>query len=104
MVVPRDQVRVASAGMVEILPIKNAKALPSGRSWLNMSKPLQNVYYNPLARKWNSHRESQVYDLLSVFHKLALKARLPADKLYFTRSCPMPMLHGTPNCLPPGRH
>lgn len=82
VVVPRDQGRVASARTAEVPSLKNAKALPGVRSWLDMPKPLQDVYYNPLARDWNRYRESQVYDFLSNFHQWALKAGLPADKLY----------------------
>jgi hypothetical protein len=82
VVVPRDQGRVASARTAEVPSLKNANALPGVRSWLDMPKPLQDVYYNPLARDWNRYRESQVFDFLSDFHQWALKAGLPADKLY----------------------
>lgn len=82
VVVPRDQGRVASTQRSEVPSLKNAKALSGVRSWLDMPKPLQDVYYNPLARDWNRYRESQVYDFLSNFHQWALKAGLPADKLY----------------------
>jgi hypothetical protein len=82
VVVPRDQGRVASTQRSEVPSLKNAKALSGVRSWLDMPKPLQDVYYNPLARDWNRYRESQVYDFLSNFHQWALKAGLPPDKLY----------------------
>jgi len=82
VVVPRDQGRVVSARTAELPSLKNAKALTGVRSWLDLPKPLQDVYYNPVARDWNSYRESQVYDFLSDFYQWALKAGLPADKLY----------------------
>lgn len=82
VVVPHDRGRVDSTQRSEVPSLKNAKALPGVRSWLDMPKPLQDVYYNPLARDWNRYRESQVYDFLSTFHQWALKAGLPADKLY----------------------
>ena len=82
VVVPHDRGRVDSTQRSEVPSLKNAKALPGVRSWLDMPKPLQDVYYNPLARDWNRYRESQVYDFLSNFHQWALKAGLPADKLY----------------------
>ena len=82
VVVPRDQGNLASARTAEVPSLKNAKALPGVRSWLDMPKSLQDVYYNPLARDWNLYREAQVYAFLSIFHQWALKAGLPADKLY----------------------
>ncbi|PVY90402.1 hypothetical protein C8C95_1231 [Acidovorax sp. 99] len=82
VVAPRDQRQVVSAPRAEVPSLKNAKALPGLRSWLDMPRPLQDVYYNPLARDWNYYRESQVYDFLRNFHQWALKAGLPADKLY----------------------
>jgi len=82
VVVPRDQGRVASARAAEVPSLKNAKALPGVRSWLDMPKQLQDVYYNPLARDWNLYRESQVHAFLGEFHQWALKAGLPAQKLY----------------------
>lgn len=82
VVVPRDQGAVAATRSAGVPSLKNAKALPGVRSWLDMPKPLQDVYYNPLARDWNLYRESQVSAFLGTFHQWALKAGLPADKLY----------------------
>ena len=47
-----------------------------------MPRALQDVYYNPLARDWNLYRESQVYGFLNAFYDRALRAGLPAGKLY----------------------
>lgn len=82
VVVPRNPGRVASAQTAQVPSLRDAKALPGVRSWLDMPKPLQEVYYNPVARDWNLYRESQVYAFLNEFHQWALKAGLPADKLY----------------------
>jgi hypothetical protein len=82
MVVPRDQGRASSVRPAEVPSLKNAKALPGVRSWLDMPRQLQDVYFNPLARDWNLYRELQVYAFLSEFHQWALKAGLPADKLF----------------------
>ena len=82
VVVPRDQGTVAAARSAGVPSLKNAKALPGVRSWLDMPKPLQDVYYNPLARDWNLYRESQVSAFLGTFHQWALKAGLPTEKLY----------------------
>ncbi|RZJ13709.1 MAG: hypothetical protein EON50_08660 [Acidovorax sp.] len=82
VVAPRDHGPVRASRGAEVPLLKNAKALPGLRSWLDMPKPLQDVYYNPLARDWNLYRESQVFAFLGAFHQWALKAGLPADKLY----------------------
>ncbi len=82
VVVPRDQSRVAAAPAMALPGLKDAKHLSGVRYWLDMPQQLQDVYYNPLARDWNLYRESQVYDFLKDFHARALKAGLPAGKLY----------------------
>ncbi|WP_293187205.1 hypothetical protein [Ottowia sp.] len=82
VVVPRDQSRVKAPRPAVLTRLKDAKQLPGARYWLDMPRPSQDVYYNPLARDWNLYRESQVYDFLKAFHARALKAGLPADKLY----------------------
>lgn len=83
VVVPRDQSRVPSrtpAGLKN-LP-SSEKILPGIRTYMDMPKPLQDVYYNPLARDWNAYRAAQVYAFLNAFYERAVKAGLPADKLY----------------------
>lgn len=83
VVVPRDQSRVSSrtpAGLKNLRATE--KTLPGIRTYMDMPKPLQDVYYNPLARDWNTYRAAQVYAFLNVFYERAVKTGLPADKLY----------------------
>ena len=65
-----------------IKDVQDSKKLPGVRTWLDMPRALQDVYYNPLARDWNLYRESQVYGFLNAFYDRALRAGLPAGKLY----------------------
>jgi len=81
-IVPRDQSRVNAVRFSSLKGLQDAKHLPGVRTWLDMPRPLQDVYYNPLARDWNQYRESQVYRFLKVFYERALKGGLPAEKLY----------------------
>ncbi len=85
VVVPRDQ-SSPPPGLeprrLGWMPAFTALERKGVRSWLDMPPPLQDVYYNPLARDWNHYRESQVFNFLKTFHERALKAGLPAAKLY----------------------
>ncbi len=56
--------------------------LPGVRSWLDLPKAQQDVYFNPLARDWNAFRAWQVERFLAMTYQVALDAGLPADKLY----------------------
>ncbi|MBF5003979.1 beta-galactosidase [Diaphorobacter sp. NR2-3-3-1] len=83
VVVPRDQSTIGSrapAGLRNLAPTE--KTLPGIRTYMDMPKPLQDLYFNPLARDWNEYRATQVYGFLEDFHARALKAGIPADKLY----------------------
>lgn len=82
VIVPRDQSSVVETAMVSVKDLKGIDKLDGVRSWLDIPKSLQDVYYNPLARDWNAYREVQVRDFLAAFHNVALKAGLPRDKLY----------------------
>lgn len=81
-VVARDQGPVKPVRFTAIKDVRDFKKLPGVRTWLDMPRSLQDVYYNPLARDWNLYRESQVYGFLNVFYDRALRAGLPAEKLY----------------------
>ena len=81
-VVARDQSPVSSAKPASLAGLKNAKQLPGVRFWLDLPKPDQDVYFNPLAHDWNTYRAVQVRQFLAAFHHHALQAGLPADKLY----------------------
>jgi len=81
-IVPRDQGRVNAVRFSALKGLQDAKHLPGVRTWLDMPRALQDVYYNPLARDWNQYRQSQVYGFLKVFYERALKGGLPAEKLY----------------------
>ncbi|WP_034696000.1 beta-galactosidase [Acidovorax sp. NO-1] len=81
-VVPRDQGRVNVVRFSALKALDDIKRLPGVRTWLDMPRSLQDVYYNPLARDWNQYRESQVYGFLNAFYERAIQSGLPADKLY----------------------
>jgi hypothetical protein len=81
-VVARDQGPVKPVRFTAIKDVQNSKKLPGVRTWLDMPRSLQDVYYNPLARDWNLYRESQVYGFLNTFYDRALRAGLPPEKLY----------------------
>lgn len=82
MIVPRDQSKVPDLVPPSVAGLKGVDKLEGVRSWLDVPKSLQDVYFNPLARDWNAYRETQVRDFLAAFHSVALKAGLPRDKLY----------------------
>ena len=82
VVVARDQAAPPSAKPKKIASLKAAATLSGVRSWLDQPRPLQDVYYNPLAREWNLFREFQVFQFLKYFREQALKAGLPASKLF----------------------
>lgn len=83
VVVPRDQSRAPSRKPLRLknLPAAESK-LPGIRTYMDSPKPLQDVYYNPLARDWNDYRTSQVHGFLNAFYERAVQAGLPAEKLY----------------------
>lgn len=78
----RDQRAGADKPPSGITSLKDGKGLADVRYWLDLPKTRQNVYFNPLARDWNTYRGEQVRSFLTVFHQTALNAGLPADKLY----------------------
>lgn len=82
IVVSRDQASVVQTKPAAVTSLKNAKALAGVRSWLDIPKSLQDVYFNPLARDWNLYRQWQVKEFLAEFHRRALQAGLPTHKLY----------------------
>ncbi|QIL83977.1 hypothetical protein G7047_18815 [Diaphorobacter sp. HDW4A] len=83
VVVPRNQSAIGSRAPRGLRNLPSAeKRLPSIRTYMDMPKPLQDLYFNPLARDWNDYRATQVYSFLEDFHARALKAGIPAEKLY----------------------
>ena len=81
VVVGRDQKRVDNKP-ARLRSLKDVKALAGVQTWLDLPKPLQDVYFNPLARDWNQFRAEQVNGFMQHFYQVALDAGLPADKLY----------------------
>lgn len=81
VVVGRDQKRI-DRKPPRLRSLKNVKALAGVQTWLDLPKPLQDVYFNPLARDWNQFRAEQVQGFLRHFYQVALDAGLPAEKLY----------------------
>ena len=83
VVVPRDQSRVAAHTPAGLKNLRwTEKTVQGVRTYMDMPKPMQDVYYNPLARDWNAYRAGQVYAFLQTFHERAVQTGLPADKLY----------------------
>lgn len=81
VVMGRDQ-KLVKRKASRLHSLKNVKALPGVQTWLDLPKPLQDVYFNPLARDWNQFRAEQVQGFLTHFYQLALDAGFPAEKLY----------------------
>ena len=82
VVVARDQSRPSDAAAVGVSGLKKPEALAGVRSWLDLPRAGQDMYFNPLARDWNRYRNYQVQQFLAAFHQVALRTGLPADKLY----------------------
>lgn len=78
----RDQSRTSGRVPSGITSLKDGKTLSGVRFWLDLPKAQLSVYFNPLARDWNTYRGEQVRIFLTAFHQTALQAGLPADKLY----------------------
>ncbi len=62
--------------------IKPAKALDGLRFYMDHPRPLQDVYYNPLAELWNTFRESQVETLINYVWLQAMDSGAEQGKLY----------------------
>lgn len=60
MVVARDQSRTLQREPATVARLKSAKALAGVRSWLDLPRAGQDLYFNPLARDWNLYRNHQV--------------------------------------------
>ena len=82
IVVPRDQSSALGRAPDRVKWLKKAKSLPGVRTWLDMPRAGQDLYFNPLARDWNRYRNHQVQQFLAAFHQVAVRSGLPADKLY----------------------
>lgn len=82
MVLARNQRPVGGKNPASVPSLKEAKALAGVRSWLDIPSPPQNVLFNPLAREWNAYRSHQVFEFLTAFHRTAVDAGLPSEKLY----------------------
>ncbi|WP_245597915.1 hypothetical protein [Ottowia thiooxydans] len=63
-------------------PLPNPTTLQGVRSWLDMPRSLQDVYYNPLAREWNRYRDDQTVAFMTAFFNIAREAGLPAQNLF----------------------
>lgn len=63
-------------------PLPSPATLPGVRSWLDMPRSLQDVYYNPLAREWNRYRDEQTLAFMTLFFNTARDAGLPEEKLF----------------------
>lgn len=81
-IIARDQSPGPSVVPASVKGLAAGDTIPSVRSWLDLPKPIQDLYFNPLARDWNAYRELQVRDFLAAFHNVAVRAGMPADKLY----------------------
>lgn len=63
-------------------PLPGPASLPGVRSWLDMPRQLQDLYYNPLARAWDSYRDQQTRRFLQAFFDIAREGGLPSEKLF----------------------
>ncbi|MFN7155841.1 MAG: hypothetical protein ACK4OE_19370 [Acidovorax sp.] len=81
-VIARDQSKTSDSRAPTLASLPDVQKLPGVRAWLDLPQAKQDVYFNPVAREWNLYRQWQVQSLLTQFHNLALRAGLPADKLY----------------------
>ncbi len=83
VVVPPDQSSTAGAPTPKRLTgLPAASELAQVQYWLDRPKPMQDVYFNPLAREWNEFRAAQVYGLLDRFYRIARAEGIPAKLLY----------------------
>lgn len=82
VVVPRDQGKLPNSKPRGLTGLVKVEGLLGLRTWLDLPRAGQDLYYNPLARDWNRFRAQQVRDFLGTFHAVARQAGLPADKLY----------------------
>lgn len=82
MVLVRGQRAVMGKNPASVPALKEAKALAGVRSWLDIPRPRPEVSFNPLAREWNAYRSHQVFEFLTAFHRTAVDAGLPTEKLY----------------------
>lgn len=83
MVVPRDQSSTASTTEPHRLTnLPPAQQLDGVQYWLDSPRPLQDVYYNPLAREWNLFRAQQVNRLLAHFYRIARSEGIAPALLY----------------------
>ena len=83
VIVPRDQSSTADRPAPkrrEGLP--EASQIEQLQYWLDMPKPLQDVYYNPMAREWNLFRAAQVNGMLNHFYRIARSEGIPAKLLF----------------------
>lgn len=55
---------------------------PKARASLDLPRQRQDVYFNPLARDWDSFRALQVRELLAKFYDEARKGGIAADKIF----------------------
>lgn len=78
----RDKGKLPSNKPDALKGLPKVEGLPGLRSWLDLPRTGQDLYFNPLARDWNRFRSQQVRDFLATFHAVAQQAGLPADKLY----------------------
>ncbi|PYE77941.1 hypothetical protein DFQ15_11186 [Xylophilus ampelinus] len=82
--------------------LPSAQALPGVKSWLDLPRSLQDVYFNPLARDWNQYRAGQVRAFMQAFYDVAVQAGLPADKLYSHQIVPQVNSSWNPQLLAVG--
>jgi hypothetical protein len=82
-VMPRDQSPLPTkiTKRLTSLPLAT-KSLPELQAWMDLPGAQVDVYFNPMARLWNAYREEQVQQLMREFHSRALRAGLPASKLF----------------------
>ena len=102
VVVPRNQAPASDRPAPGVTGLQNAQVLPGVKSWLDLPRSLQDVYFNPLARDWNQYRAGQVRAFMQAFYDVAVQAGLPADRLYSHQIVPQVNSSWNPQLLAVG--
>ena len=81
-VMARDQSPPPNRPVQFIKSLDKLEKLKGTRSWLDLPRQQQDVYFNPLARDWDLFRASQVHALLAKFYNEAKKAGVSPSLLF----------------------
>ena len=94
-VMSRDQHLPPRKKAREISALGKISDLEGVRSWLDLPRQEQDVYFNPVARDWNLFRTQQTHAMLAKFHSIAREAGI-APSLLFSHQI-LPQVNSTWN-------